>query len=409
MKTVAILGTLDTKGAELVFLKDRIAAQGLGTLLIDCSTIGKSEIVPDVSADEIARLGGKPLEALQQQGERGEAIRVMGLGAREKLLALQQEGKIHAAISAGGSGNTSIAATAMRALPFGFPKLILSTMASGDVSSYVDISDITMMHSVGDIEGLNSLTLRVLNNAAGAIAGMVQMDAPTRGTKPTVGLTMFGVTTPAAKAVRARLEAEGFEVLVFHATGKGGRAMEALIEQGVIQGVIDLTTTEIADEIVGGILNAGPERLKAAVKKRIPQVIAPGALDMVNFGPKETVPEQFRERNLYVHNPQITLMRTTPEENRQFAEFMARNLSGAEPALVTILLPLKGVSALDQEGAPFYDPDANQCFHETLKAKLGHTLDIVQLDCHINDKEFAEQIVRSFLNNWSAWQRRIQG
>jgi uncharacterized protein (UPF0261 family) len=401
MKTVAILGTLDTKGAEFAFLKDRIAAQGLGTLMIDCSTAGKSDVVPDVTADEIARLGGSSLAALHQHGERGEAIRVMGLGARDKLLALYQEGKIHGAISGGGSGNTSIAAAAMRSLPFGFPKLILSTMASGDVSSYVDISDMTLMHSVGDIEGLNRLTLQVLSNAAGAIAGMVQMETQTYSTKLTVGITMFGVTTPAAKAIRAQLEAKGFEVLVFHATGKGGRAMEALIEQGVIQGVIDLTTTEIADEVVGGILNAGPDRLKAAVKKGIPCIIVPGALDMVNFGPKETVPEKFSARNLHVHNPHITLMRTTAEENRIFAKFMAGNLRQADPDLVTILLPLQGVSAIDKKGAVFYDPTANQAFCNTLKDKLGSVLPIVELDAHINDQRFADAVVTHFLHNWA--------
>lgn len=257
-----------------------------------------------------------------------------------------------------------------------------------------------MMHSVGDIEGLNQLTVRILNNAAGAIAGMVTMEAPSRPKQPTVAVTMFGVTTPAVKAIRQQLEARGFEVLVFHATGSGGRAMEALVEQGVVEGVIDLTTTEIADEVVGGVFSAGPERLKAAVRKGVPQVIAPGALDMVNFGPLDTVPERFKGRNLYVHNPQVTLMRTTPEENARFAELMAANLEGADPRRVTVCLPLKGFSAIDREGAVFADPEADRAFVETLKRRLPPGLPVVEVDAHINDQAFVDEVVRRFLAHW---------
>jgi uncharacterized protein (UPF0261 family) len=398
--TIAIIGTLDTKERELVFLRERIEHQGASALLIDCGVVRDPSLTPEVSSEEIARLGGSTLAALREKGDRGEAVRIMGQGARAKLLELYRGGRVHGAVSAGGSGNTSIAATAMRDLPVGFPKLIVSTVASGDVSPYVGIKDITMMYSVGDIEGLNRLTTLVLNSAAGAIVGMARMEAPRLETRPTVGLTMFGVTTPAAKMIRERLEAHGFEVLVFHATGAGGRAMETLIEQGIIEGVIDLTTTEVADEVVGGVLSAGPERLKAGVARRVPQVIAPGALDMVNFGPKETVPERFQGRNLYVHNPQVTLMRTTPEENARFAEFIARNLSGADPELLSVMIPLRGVSMIDKDGAPFFDPEADRSFREALKEHLAGSVPVIEVDAHINDEAFAEAVVTRFLEHW---------
>lgn len=400
MKTIAIIGTLDTKGEEFRFLKERIESRGLATCVIDCGVVGDPAFEPDVGAAEVARLGGGSLEELRRAGDRGAAIRVMGQGAARKLQELAAAGRIHGAIGAGGSGNTSLAAAAMRDLPIGMPKLIVSTVASGDVSSYVGIKDVTMMFSVGDIEGLNQLTVRILNNAAGAIAGMVTMEAPARPVQPTVAVTMFGVTTPAVKAIRQQLEARGFEVLVFHATGSGGRAMETLVEQGIVEGVIDLTTTEIADEVVGGIFSAGPERLKAGVRKGIPQVIAPGALDMVNFGPLDTVPERFKGRNLYVHNPQVTLMRTTPEENVRFAELIAANLEGADPRRVTVCLPLKGFSAIDREGAVFADPEADRAFTETLKRRLASGLPVVEVDAHINDQDFVDEVVRRFLAHW---------
>jgi uncharacterized protein (UPF0261 family) len=256
---------------------------------------------------------------------------------------------------------------------------------------------------------LNRLTLLVLNNAAGAMAGMVTMDAPDQQPRSTVGLTMFGVTTPAAKAIRAALEEQGFEVLVFHATGTGGRAMESLINQGIIKGVIDLTTTEIADAVVGGVLSAGMERLSAGVACRIPQVIAPGALDMVNFGPKETVPREFQSRKLYVHNPQVTLMRTTAEENRRFAEFMATKLAHADSALVSLCLPLAGVSMIDKKGAVFFDPEADRVFREVLKEKLNEALTIVEVDANINDEAFTNEVVSQFLTIWERHQDLNQG
>lgn len=398
--TIAVLGTLDTKEQELSFLAERIESAGANALLIDCGVMTDPATAPDITSTEVARRGGSTLEALRASHDRGEAVRVMAEGARDTLVELAESGRVHGAIAAGGSGNTWIAANAMQALPVGFPKLIVSTMASGDVSHYVGISDITMMYSVGDVEGLNRLTTLVLNNAAGAIVGMAGMAKPAVEAKPTIAITMFGVTTPAVKAIRSQLEARAFEVLVFHATGTGGRAMENLVNQGIVQGVIDLTTTELADEVVGGVLSAGPERLKAAVARGVPQVIAPGAVDMVNFGPKDTVPAHFADRNLYVHNPQVTLMRTTPDENVRIAELMASNLAGADPALVTVVVPKEGVSMIDKPSAPFYDATADRAFRDTLSARLAGRLPLVEVDAHINDEAFAAAVVERFLDNW---------
>lgn len=399
--TIAIIGTLDTKEPEFEFLAERIRAFGAIPFIIDCGVMADPHrLKPDVPASEVAQLGGTTLSDLRKAKDRGKAVSSMGVGARVKINELHATKRIHGVIGAGGSGNTSITATAIQDLPVGFPKLIVSTMASGDTSPYVGVKDVAMMYSVGDIEGLNRLTLIVLNQAAAAITGMARAEPPKHQAKPTLGITMFGVTTPAVKAIRSQLESKGFEVLVFHATGTGGRAMEALIEQGIIQGAIDLTTTEVADQVVGGVLSAGPERLKAGVRAGIPQVISVGALDMVNFGPKETVPAKFTERNLYIHNPQVTLMRTTPDENRAFADFISDNLQGADPKRVSILLPLRGVSMIDAPNMPFYDPIADQALFERLMNRLEGKLDVVRVDAHINDESFADAVVKRFLEHW---------
>lgn len=399
--SIAIVATLDTKGEEIGFLKKRITEKGADTLVIDCGVVGEPAFKPDVPSSEIAELGGGNLEQLRTRKDRGETMEIMGKGAGVKLQKLFQEGEIDGIVGAGGSGNTSIATTAMRKLPVGVPKLMVSTMASGDVSNYVDIKDITMMYSVGDIEGLNQLTKTILTNVAGAIVGMARVERPQIEERTTVGITMFGVTTPAVKKIRARLENKGMEVLVFHATGTGGRAMESLVEQGMIDAVIDLTTTEIADEIVGGVLSAGPDRLEIGIRRSIPQVLAPGALDMVNFGPEDTVPEKWRDqgRKFHIHNPQVTLMRTTPEENREFAKFIAQKLSSGRPDRVDVLIPLNGVSMIDKKGEDFYDPEADQAFRESLKENLSPNIPIKEIKAHINDDQFAEAVVEEFLKN----------
>ena len=292
-------------------------------------------------------------------------------------------------ISVGGSGGTSLATPAMRALPVGVPKVMVSTMASGDVSPYVGTSDIIMIPSVVDAEGLNEISMRIFSNAANAIAGMVSRyrEIPKSG-RPLLAATMFGVTTPCVKAAKDYLEQQGYDVLVFHATGTGGRSMEALIEGGFIRGVLDLTTTEWCDELYGGVLNAGPHRLEAAGRKGIPQVVSVGAMDMVNFGPWESVPERYKGRNLYRHNPTVTLMRTTEEENVGLGQILAEKLNMAK-GKTALLLPLKGVSAIDTEGQPFYGPKEDRALFRTLRETIGSQVELVELDLHINDEAFA--------------------
>jgi uncharacterized protein (UPF0261 family) len=302
---------------------------------------------------------------------------------------LVEQGALQGVVSLGGSAGTAIATAAMRALPYGFPKLMVSTLAAGDTRPYVGTRDICMMPSVLDIAGLNRVSRRILSNAAGAICGMVaaeQATAPDQ--KPSIAATMFGVTTPCVTAARRALEARGYEILVFHATGTGGRAMEQLIEDGAFVAVLDLTTTELADELVGGVMSAGPHRLQGAGRKGIPQVVCPGAIDMVNFGPMETVPAQFRSRNLYVHNSSVTLMRTTVEECAEIGRTTAIRLNDASGP-VTVLIPLQGVSAIDRAGGPFYSQEALNAYRVALKAALRPSIRLVELDAHINDESFA--------------------
>ncbi|MBM3241711.1 UPF0261 family protein [Candidatus Poribacteria bacterium] len=397
-KTVGIVGTLDTKGTEFQFLKEQIESGGLSTLVINAGVLGKPVFEPDVPASEVAKAGGADLEDLIRVADRGRNVAAMAKGVAVVAKRLYEEGKIHGIISLGGSAGTTIGTSAMRALPVGVPKVMVSTIASGDTRPYVDTKDITMMYSVVDIAGINSLSRQILSNAAGAIVGMIKTEAPAGEDKPLIGVTMFGVTTPCVTAARAILEAAGYEALVFHATGTGGRAMEDLVRGGFIIGVLDVTTTELADELVGGVLSAGPNRLKAAGEMGIPQVIAPGALDMVNFGPPETVPDQFKSRKFYQHNPTVTLMRTTKEENAQLGRIMAEKLNNAKGP-TTVLLPKQGVSAIDKEGQPFYDAEADAAFIENLKANLSENVTLIEMDNHINDDAFARKLANVLLEN----------
>jgi uncharacterized protein (UPF0261 family) len=313
----------------------------------------------------------------------------MAVGARAILGRLFGQGTIDGVVSLGGSAGTTIATAAMRGLPYGFPKMMVSTLASGDVRPYVGITDICMMPSVLDIAGLNHVSRRIISNAAGAICGMVASEtAVALDEKPAIAATMFGVTTPCVTAARHILEERGYEVLVFHATGTGGQAMENLIEDGAFRAVLDITTTELADELVGGVMSAGAHRLEAAGRVGIPQLVCPGAIDMVNFGPEETVPARFRGRNLYVHNPSVTLMRTTPEECAEIGRITAIKLNRA-CGPVAVLIPLRGVSAIDKIGGPFYSPEALEAYRGALKASLSPTIRLVELDAHINDEGFA--------------------
>lgn len=388
-KTAAVLGTLDSKGAEFAYLCDRLNAAGVVPLVIDAGILGEPPFPPDVTAADVAAAGGVPLADLVAAKDRGRAVAVMSAGAAAVVRKLHEEGRIDGIVSMGGGGGTVIGTAAMRALPVGVPKLMLSTIAAGDIRRYVDVKDITMMPSVVDIAGLNRLSKRIIANAAGAIAGMVAAKPPAvEGDRPLVAATMFGVTTPCVTRARAVLEAAGCEVLVFHATGTGGRAMEELIRGGFIAGVLDLTTTELADELAGGILSAGPHRLEAAGEAGIPQVVSAGALDMVNFGAPETVPDKYRDRTFYRHNPLVTLMRTTAEENAALGRIIGEKLSRARGPTV-FMIPKRGVSLIGVAGKPFHDPAADAALFAALKASLSANVEVVEIDADINDDAFA--------------------
>lgn len=396
-QVVLVAGTLDTKGEELRFIRDRIRAAGLPVRMVDLSTTGRHSGA-EIPAHQIAAFHPRGASGVFVN-DRGEAVAGMTL-AFERWIARQTG--IAGIVSAGGSGGTALAAPAMRALPVGVPKIIVSTVASGDVSRYVGPSDIMMLHSVADVQGLNGITRAVLGNAAEAMAGMVRAQreaarhpATVEG-KPSIGLTMFGVTTPCVQQVTAELS-DSYDCLVFHATGIGGRSMEKLVDSRLVQGVIDVTTTEVCDMIVGGILAATEDRFGAMIRTRMPYVGSCGALDMVNFGPADTVPERFRNRNLYRHNPQVTLMRTTAEECAAIGRWIGERLNRME-APVRFFLPEGGVSSLDAPGQPFHDPAADRALFEALERTVRQTStrQLIRLPHNINDPEFSAELVRAF-------------
>ena len=386
MPTVVLAGTLDTKGHEFDFLRDRVREHGVDVLLVDVG-VYPPQVEPDISRDEVARAAGEEVQALADAGDRGAATTAMGRGAAALLQTLHEQGRLDGVLGLGGSGGSSIVTTAMRALPVGVPKLMVSTVASGDTRPYVGAVDVTMMYSVVDIAGVNSVSARIMSNAAGAIAGMVQATVPPMEHRPLVGASMFGVTTPGVTKARKRLEELGYEVLVFHATGTGGQSMENLVTGGFLEGVLDLTTTELADELVGGVLSAGPDRLEAAGAAGVPQVVSLGALDMVNFGPRDTVPERFADRRIYVHNPTVTLMRTTPEECRELGRQIGRKLSAASGP-TAVFLPRRGVSMIAVEGQPFHDPQADDALFSGL-LEAAAEIEAHDLDLDVNDERFA--------------------
>jgi uncharacterized protein (UPF0261 family) len=388
MTTVVLVGTLDTKGREYAFLRDRLRDAGVDTLVVDAGVHEPNGIEPDVSRDEVARAAGADAAALAARGDRGAAVTAMAAGAESVVRGLHADGRLDGILAMGGSGGSSIAARAMRALPVGVPKLLVSTVASGDTRPYVGAVDVTMMYSVVDISGINRVSARILANAAAAIAGMAQVSLPGDEGRPLVAATMFGVTTPCVTAARERLEELGYEVLVFHATGAGGQSMEALAKDGFLAGVLDVTTTELADELVGGVLSAGPDRLEAAGAAGVPQVVSLGALDMVNFGPRETVPPQFEGRNLYVHNPTVTLMRTTPEECGELGRTIGRKLSAATGP-TSVFVPLGGVSMIAVEGQPFHDAAADEALVAGLHETLDSSVELQERDEDVNDPAFA--------------------
>jgi uncharacterized protein (UPF0261 family) len=395
-KTILLIGTLDTKGAEYSYVRDLITKRGHQTLVLDAGVIGEPGFNPNISAEAVAEAGGSSLAELREKADRGAAVEVMARGAAQLARQYLTKGKFDGVLGLGGSGGTAIATAAMRELPVGLPKIMVSTIASGDVQPYVGVKDITMMYSVVDIAGLNRISRRILANAAGTVCGMVEQKMPAAEDKPLISATMFGVTTPCVDAVRERLEQAGYEVLVFHATGSGGQAMESLINDGFITGVADTTTTEWCDELAGGVLSAGPHRLEAAGRQGVPQVVSCGGLDMVNFWAIDTVPPQFKERTLYKHNPNVTLMRTTPEECAELGRIIAGKLNQAQGP-TALFLPLQGVSTIDKEGQLFYLPEADAALFEALRQNIRPPVELVELDMHINDPGFAAAMAERLL------------
>src|SRR5262245_35869776 len=399
---VVLIGTLDTKGVEFAFVRELLHQAGCATLVIDCGVQGPPAFTPDIPRDEVYRAAGTSIDELKKLGDRGRAVEAAAHGAARLAGDLHAKGKVDGVLGLGGSAGTTIATAAMRALPFGVPKLMVSTLASGQVKQYVGVRDVMMMYSVVDVSGINRISRTVLTNAANAMIGMVHTKpggepASLRDSdRPLIAATMFGVTTPCVEQARQRVEAKGFEVLVFHATGTGGMTMESFIKDGMIAGVLDITTTELADELVGGILSAGPDRLTAAGLRGAPQVISLGALDMVNFGPRDTVPDKFRDRRFYQHNPTVTLMRTTPEENDRLGKEIAQKASaGRGPTAVFV--PLRGVSAIDREGQPFWWPEADAALFQSLRNWISPQVKLIELDLHINDAAFAQAAVDTLL------------
>ena len=396
---VLVVGSLDTKGAEVAYVRELLERAGATVLVMDVGVLGDSDVPADVSATEVAAAAGEDLGALRSAGARGAALRTMGRGAAALAEDLLGRGELDGLLGLGGSGGSSVVAEVVRVLPVGLPKLLVSTMGSGDVSAYVGESDLTLMHSVVDLAGLNVISRAVLRNAAAAVGAMARAYADARseepgaGGRPLVAATMFGVTTPAVETAKAELEASGYDVVVFHATGSGGRAMEALVRSGFFAGVLDLTTTEVADEVVGGVLSAGSSRLTGAAELGVPQVVSLGAVDMVNFGPRASVPEQFAQRQLLVHNDTVTLMRTTPEEaatiGRTIGERVARSTGP-----VVAFVPTGGTSAIDVVDGPFWDPDADTAAAAAFREALSGEVEVVDLDDDINAPAFALAMAR---------------
>jgi uncharacterized protein (UPF0261 family) len=397
-KTVVITGSLDTKGVEFAFLKELIEKEGLETLVVDFGVMGEPAFPPDITNREVAQAGGGDLAALASGGHKDEAMRIMAAGLAVVVRRLFDEGRLDGIIGMGGGGGTSLSTAAMRVLPVGVPKLMVSTLGGGDVSAYVGTRDITFMPSIVDVAGINRISRRIYTNAAGAIAGMVKMRASKGGDeKPLIAASMFGNTTLAVDRARSVLEAQGYEVLVFHATGTGGRTMEGLIADGHIAASLDITTTELADEVCGGVLNAGPERCLAASRRGIPAVLVPGCVDMANFWGMDTVPDKYRSRKLYQWNPNITLLRTNVDENKRIGEMIAA-AANAATAPVVIMLPIRGVSQLDSPGGAFWDPQADQACFEAIKQNLKAGIPVIEMYNNVNDPEFADRAAETLLD-----------
>jgi uncharacterized protein (UPF0261 family) len=396
-KTIALIGALDTKGPEFAFVKAEIERHGHQALVIDTGVVGEPGFRPDVSADQVAVAGGSSLAALRQKADRGEAIAVMTAGITHVVQELFAQGEIQAVMGMGGSAGTIIGTSAMRALPVGVPKVMVSTLASGDVKAYVGTSDVIMFHSVVDVAGVNQISARIFANAAAAVTAMAATRPPKIEQKPLLAASMFGNTTPLVNRCRETLEQNGYEVLVFHATGTGGQTLESLVGDGYISAVLETTPTEWADELVGGVLSAGPTRLEAASERGIPQVIAPGCLDMANFWAPDTIPDKYKDRLFYHWNPNVTLMRTNPEENAELGRILAEKANRSSGP-VAFFLPLKGVSMLDAPGHEFWWPEANEALFRAIKEHARPDIPVYELDNNINDDAFADALTDKLLS-----------
>jgi uncharacterized protein (UPF0261 family) len=398
---IVVLGSFDSKGAEYAFLIEQIRRQGGQPLTVNFGILGSTNRFPvDIEADEVARAGGSDLETLGANRDRGAAMKCMAAGAAAVIRRLYDEGRLAGVIGMGGSGGTSVITSAMRSLPIGVPKICVSTMAGGDVSSIVGTKDVTLIPSITDVAGVNRISRTNITRAAGAIVGMVRATPETSAAdRPIIAASMFGNTTPCVDACREQLEAAGYEVLVFHATGAGGRTMESLIDEGLVDACLDITTTEWADELCGGVFSAGPDRLAGPGRRGIPHLIVPGCIDMVNFGPMSTIPQKYRDsgRLFYEWNPAVTLMRTNVEENRRLGEIFAEKASAARGP-VAVMLPLRGVSILDGDGQPFCDRAADSAMFATLREALRPGIPVIEVDANINDKAFASQAVELLLS-----------
>ena len=390
MTSVALVGTLDTKGEEYRFLSERLRAGGCTPLLVDCGVLGTPTVRPDVERGDVAAAAGADVQVLAATGDRGEAMAVMARGAAVLVRRLVDEGRVDGVLAAGGSNAATILAAVAADLPVGVPKVVVSTIAAFDTRPYVAATDVTLMYPVVDVSGLNRVTRQVLANAAAAVAGMVSAPpVPTASAdRPLIGLTAFGVTTAGATVLRERLDELGYEVLTFHATGVGGQSMETLVRTGSLAGVADLTTTELADELCGGICSAGADRLRAAGSLGLPQVVSLGALDMVNFGPRETVPDRYRDRLLVAHNTSVTLMRTDAAECAELGRRVADRLNEARGP-VTLFVPERGVSQISTAGGVFADPEADAALFDAVTGNVAPHVDVVTMDADVNDPAFA--------------------
>jgi len=394
-KTIAVIGALDTKGQEFAFVKEEVERRGHHALVIDIGVVGDPGFKPDIPADRVAEAEGTGLNELRDKADRGQSIDVMSKGIVKVVKELYDQGKIDGLISMGGSAGTSVGTSAMRALPLGVPKVMVSTIASGDTKPYVGTRDVVMFPSVVDVAGVNRISGRIYANAVGALIGMVETPVPEIEEKPLLAASMFGNTTPVVNRCRETMENAGYEVLIFHAVGNM-ETLEQLVKENYITGVLDITTTEWADEIAGGVLSAGAGRLDVVAEKGVPQVVAPGCLDMVNFWAKETVPDKYDGRLFNEWAPNVTLMRTNEDENEEMGRVLAQKANRSKGP-VAFFLPLKGVSMLDAPGKDFWWPEANRALFDSIKKHLEPHIPVYELDNNINDDEFADAVTEKML------------